>query len=117
MMAEGGKIMRNGYWACAVMLAVALFCGFLRVEAATEESPGEQAFLKNCAVCHPNGGNIIEPDDTIGNKALAAKGIRTPTDIVGKMRKPGPGMTQFDAKTIPDGEARAIAEYILKTFK
>jgi cytochrome c6 len=33
------------------------------------------------------------------------------------MRKPGPGMTQFDKKTVPDKEANAIAVYILKTFK
>jgi hypothetical protein len=26
-------------------------------------------------------------------------------------------MTQFDKKTIPDKEAKAIAEYIMKTFK
>jgi cytochrome c6 len=32
------------------------------------------------------------------------------------MRKPGPGMTPFDEKTIPDRTARAIAEYILETF-
>lgn len=28
-----------------------------------------------------------------------------------------PGMTTFDRKTIPDKEARAIAEYVIKTFK
>jgi cytochrome c6 len=33
------------------------------------------------------------------------------------MRNPGPGMTKFDKKTISDKEARAIADYILKTFK
>jgi len=33
------------------------------------------------------------------------------------MRSPGPGMTKFDAKTIPDKEAKAIADYILRTFK
>lgn len=108
--------MRNRYLVCAAMLAAALFCSVLPVEAATEASPGEQAFLKNCAVCHPNGGNIINPDDTLGKKAMAAKGIKMPADIVAKMRKPGPGMTQFDEKAIPDATARAIAEYILKTF-
>jgi cytochrome c6 len=33
------------------------------------------------------------------------------------MRKPGPGMTPFDEKVIPDKTAEAIAEYIAKTFK
>jgi cytochrome c6 len=110
---KGGKNMRNGYWASAAMIAIALLCAIAPGEAA---SPGEQAFMTNCAVCHPNGGNIINPDNTLGKKALAANGIRTPADIVGKMRKPGPGMTQFDEKAIPDGTAKTIAEYILNTF-
>jgi cytochrome c6 len=33
------------------------------------------------------------------------------------MRNPGPGMTTFDEKTIPDKQAKEIAEYILKSFK
>jgi cytochrome c6 len=33
------------------------------------------------------------------------------------MRKPSPGMTAFDVKTIPDKDAKEIAEYIIKTFK
>jgi cytochrome c6 len=33
------------------------------------------------------------------------------------MRNPGQGMTTFDEKTIPDKEAKEIADYILKTFK
>jgi cytochrome c6 len=110
----GGRKMRSDYLVCAMIIAIAWLCGAAPVEAA---SPGEQAFMQNCAVCHPNGGNIINPDDTLGKKALAAKGIRTPADIVGKMRKPGPGMTPFDEKAIPEGTAKAIADYILNTFK
>jgi len=33
------------------------------------------------------------------------------------MRNPGPGMTKFDEKTIPEETAKAIAEYILETFR
>jgi cytochrome c6 len=109
--------MRKGYLVCMVMLAVVLFCRAVPVEAALEASQGEQAFVKQCAVCHPKGGNIINPTKTLDNKALAANGIREPADIVGKMRSPGPAMTRFDEKTIPDGMAKTIAEYILKTFK
>jgi cytochrome c6 len=108
--------MSNGYLVCAFMLGVALCCRAVPVEAAAV-SPGEQAFVKNCAVCHPNGGNIINPAKTLHKKFLASNGIRKPADIVGKMRNPGPGMTQFDEKTIPDETAKAIAEYVLKTFK
>jgi cytochrome c6 len=74
-------------------------------------------FKKHCAVCHPDGGNIINKNKPIGKKALEANGIKSDKEIVAKMRKPGPGMTAFDAKTISDREAKAIADYILKTFK
>jgi cytochrome c6 len=78
---------------------------------------GEGEFKENCAICHPDGGNIINPAKTLHKKDLDAGGIKKPADIIAKMRKPGPGMTQFDKKTVPDKEANAIAVYILKTFK
>ena len=109
--------MRSGYSVYMMMLAVALLGSVVSVGAAMEASLGEQAFVKNCAVCHPKGGNIINPAKTLNNKSLAANGIQKPADIVSKMRNPGPAMTRFDEKAIPDGMAEAIAEYILKTFK
>ena len=78
---------------------------------------GKHEFQEHCASCHPNGGNIVNPKKTLSKKVLAANGVRTYRDIIGKMRNPGPGMTKFDAKAVPDKEAKAIAEYILKTFK
>ncbi|HMK43857.1 MAG TPA: c-type cytochrome [Dissulfurispiraceae bacterium] len=78
---------------------------------------GAVEFKEHCAVCHPEGGNIVNPQKTLRSKDLAANGIKKPADIIKKMRAPGPGMTQFDKKTIPDKEAQAIAQYILKTFK
>ncbi len=74
-------------------------------------------FEKHCASCHPNGGNIVNPSKTIGKMALAANGIKGAKDIMAKMRNPGAGMTKFEKKDISDKEAKAIAEYILKTFK
>jgi cytochrome c6 len=108
---------KNGYLVCALALGAALFCRALPVDAAAGDSPGDQAFMKNCSVCHPKGENIINPAKTLHRKALAANGIRKPADIVAKIRNPGPGMTKFDEKTIPDATATAIAEYVLKTFK
>lgn len=100
----------------AAVLFVCLFCFQMPVQAA-KASLGEQAFVKNCALCHANGENVINPAKTLHRKTLELNGIKKPADIMEKMRHPGPGMTQFDKKTIPDTEAKAIAEYILKTFK
>ena len=78
---------------------------------------GEELFKDNCAACHPDGGNIINPADTLHKKDRDAHGIKTTAAIVQKMRHPGPGMTEFDEKMISDKNATAIAEYILKTFQ
>jgi len=78
---------------------------------------GEELFKQHCAACHPDGGNIIKPQHTLQKKSLEQHGIKNWQGIVKNMRNPGAGMTTFDKKTVPDKDARAIAEYILKTFK
>lgn len=82
-----------------------------------EKIDGKKEFDEHCAVCHPDGGNIVNPQFTLHKKDREAHGVKTVKDIVAKIRKPGPGMTAFDSKTISDKEAKAIADYILKTFK
>lgn len=79
--------------------------------------PGETLFKQHCAVCHPDGGNIINPQKTLHKKSREANKIKTADDIINTMRNPGPGMSRFDKKTVPDKEARQIADYIITTFK
>jgi cytochrome c6 len=78
---------------------------------------GEAEFKEHCNSCHADGGNIIKADKTLSLKDREKNGIKTSRDIVKLMRKPGEGMTVFDKKTISDKEAKAIANYIIKTFK
>ena len=80
-------------------------------------NPGETLFKQHCAACHPDGGNIINPQKTLQKKAREANKVKTADDIVKTMRNPGPGMTKFDTRTIPDKDARQIADYIITTFK
>jgi cytochrome c6 len=94
-------------------LSITLACAAEKTKGKT----GEALFKEHCAVCHPDGGNIINPQMTLHKKSLAENGITKPEGIINKMRNPGPGMTEFDEKTIPDEEAKKIAEYILETFK
>jgi cytochrome c6 len=82
-----------------------------------EKINGKKKYEEHCKVCHPNGGNIINSQKPLTGKSLKAHGLISAKDIIGKMRNPGPGMTTFDEKTIPNKEAEAITEYILKTFK
>lgn len=79
---------------------------------------GEQLFKQHCAVCHPDGGNTINPQKTLSAKGMAERSkITKPEDIVRVMRNPGPGMNKFDQATIPDSDAQKIGEYVLATFK
>ncbi len=82
-----------------------------------EKIDGAKDFKEHCAVCHPDGGNIVNPKKTLKKADRDANGVKTWKDIVAKMRTPGPGMTKFEKKDVSDKKAKAIAEYVLKTFK
>jgi cytochrome c6 len=99
----------------AVSLCLSGTLGFSKET--VKEKSGEELFKENCAACHQDGGNIVNPEDTLHKKDLKKHKIMKASDIIGKMRNPGPGMTTFDKKTISDKDAKKIAEYILKTFK
>ena len=106
--------------AFVLFMACAVACCFAALTLADEESgmkKGEQLFKERCAACHPNGGNIIDPEDTLQKKTLASHGIKTADDIVSYLRSPGTGMPTFDKEKLPDDRAREIADYILDTFK
>ena len=101
-------------------LVITLLClggihGF-SVKAAAAVKDGRELFQQHCAVCHPGGGNIINPQKTLDGETLAANGIVTAGDLVTIMRQPGPGMPPFDQSVLPDRAAGRIAEYILQTY-
>ena len=105
--------------ATAVAVGISVYLGgsFLPGSMAEgAEQPGEALFKKNCALCHVNGGNIVNAQKTLHKKDREAHGVKTAADIIKNMRNPGPGMTKFDGKTIPEKDARQIADYILKTY-
>ncbi len=99
-----------------LIVAVAvLVCGTAGAEKA-QVKKGEALFKQYCSACHAGGGNSVTAGKTLLKKDREANGVKTASDIVKKMRNPGPGMTKFDEKTIPDADAKEIAAYILKTF-
>jgi cytochrome c6 len=78
---------------------------------------GETEFKTQCAACHFEGGNVINPDKTLSKADREKNGIRTARDIINLIRNPGKGMTVFDESTLPETEAQEIAEYILTTYQ
>jgi cytochrome c6 len=98
--------MKNGIILATLVLATAM----LTSAASAAPAGGEAIFKAKCASCHPDGGNIINPKETL-------KGMKDPKKITSKIRKGGGGMTAFDAKAVSDADAKAVADYIIKTFK
>jgi cytochrome c6 len=96
--------------AVAVLMALAAFAATAVAAEPAKGDKGEAIFKEKCMACHPDGGNIINPKETL-------KGIKDPKKITSKIRKGGGGMTAFDAKAISDADAKAVADYIIKTFK
>jgi cytochrome c6 len=102
----------------ALLSAICMFAsiGFCDTKVG-EKINGKKEFAEHCAVCHPNGGNIVNAHKSLNMNSLKSNGVKSAKDIIGKIRNPGPGMTRFDEKIISNNEAKAIAEYILTTFK
>jgi cytochrome c6 len=101
------------------VLVVMMMCSWsvAAAEDAAKNSAGERLFAKHCAVCHPQGGNIVNPKKTLGKTNLAANNIKTEADIINVFRNGVPGMPTFDENAISKKDAQEIARYILKTFK
>jgi cytochrome c6 len=93
-----------------LMTTVVLSVGMMSAAAFAAETKGEAIFKAKCASCHPDGGNVINPKETL-------KGIKNPKKILTQIRKGGGGMPVFDTKTISDADAKLLADYIMKTFK
>jgi cytochrome c6 len=77
---------------------------------------GEMLFRQFCANCHPDGGNVSDPARNLHRSTLRANRINKPEDIIRIMRNPISRMLRFDVTTLPDEDARAIADYVLDTF-
>jgi len=78
---------------------------------------GKALFKQYCASCHPEGGNVSDPERSLYGSVLKKRHIDTPDDIVRIMRHPMSRMIRFDQATLSDRDARAIAEFILATYK
>ncbi len=110
--------MKKGLTLTITMLALAAFGTTCFADTKKgEKIDGAKEFKEHCTVCHPDGGNVVNAQKTLKKADREANKVKSAADIVKLMRKPGPGMTAFDKKTISDKEAKAIADYVIKTFK
>jgi cytochrome c6 len=89
------------------------------VLAGAQEEPaadaGKRLFEKHCSLCHPGGGNVVNPGKTLRKKDLDANGIKTAAALAAYMQNPGRGMPRLvhENKEITVEQAQNIAAYIL----
>jgi cytochrome c6 len=110
-----------------LLLVFMVIMGFsVAIFAADVERTGAELFARNCAPCHPDGGNVLNKNKTLSRNDREMNNIRTADDIVKKMRNPGAfdfhpnkwsGMKVFDPEKLSDRDAKKIAEYIIQTFQ
>jgi cytochrome c6 len=98
----------------ALLLAILLLLPL--ASASDAQYDGKADFEMFCSGCHPDGGNAINPAKPLRKMEREANGIKTAADIVKIMRKPGKGMRTYTKRDISNQRARALAEYVLKTF-
>lgn len=85
--------------------------------ASQNQQAGEALFKQYCSPCHPDGGNVSDPQRTLRGSDLRANHITRPEDIVRIMRNPLSRMIRFDTATISDQDAMTIGGYVLNAFK
>ncbi len=100
-----------------LLTVISSICIVAAGAATTLAASGQELFNRHCVACHKDGGNIVNPKRTLKKTDLAQNGIKDSQGFVKYLRNPGAAMTRFDQKALPDKDAKAIAEYVLKTFK
>ncbi len=85
--------------------------------ASTAFAQGREIFKTKCASCHPSGSNIINKEKTLFKRDLDRNKLKSVDALVRYMRNPGPGMTKYDMKDLPDKDAREVAKYIIQSYR
>lgn len=110
------KAIRSGVLFSLILPALLCACAEGGEKATSAAPDGKALFELHCVSCHSGGGNTVNPARTLSKSDRESNGIKSPGDIVRVMRNPGPGMPKFGQATLPEDQARAIAEYVVKNF-
>ena len=104
--------------ACCLLAGTMCVVTLAKAQEEPAVASGRRLFEKHCAVCHPNGGNVVNPNKTLSKKHLADNGLSIPDALVSYMQNPGTGMPKLvhENREITVEQARSIAAYILTAF-
>jgi uncharacterized membrane protein len=74
---------------------------------------GEMVFLANCSACHPQGGNVIKPQQPIhGSPKLKDLKI-----FIAWIRHPDPPMPAYSPTKVSDQEAGELYQYVVHALQ
>ncbi len=80
---------------------------------ALNENEGEHLFIKNCAGCHINGGNIIRRNKTLKIKDLKRNGLDS-TERIAEIAREGIGSMDGYKEVLGEKGDQLVANWILK---
>ncbi len=96
-----------------ITLIIASFSSHPKKVYAVNENKGEHLFIKNCAGCHINGGNIIRRNKTLKIKDLKRNGLDTPESIA-KVAREGIGSMDGYEEVLGEKGDQLVANWIFK---
>ncbi|MCX5902246.1 MAG: c-type cytochrome [Proteobacteria bacterium] len=104
--------------ACCLLAGTMCVVTLAKAQEEPAFASGKRLFEKHCAVCHPNGGNVVNPKKTLKKKDRDANGISSADKLTGYMMNPGPGMPRLvhEDRELTKEQAESIAAYIIETF-
>jgi cytochrome c6 len=110
--------MKNFRWMRAlvavVVVSIALMSTFMaRPALAGDTATGAKVFSANCAACHMNGGNAVNPAKTLKKEALAQYGKDTVEAIVAQVTNGKNAMPAFKGRLSAD-QIESVAMYVLE---
>jgi mono/diheme cytochrome c family protein len=94
-------------------ILVSLFIILGLTRATSQPQTGEVLFQQNCAACHANGGNVINPQKPLKD----GPSLKSFATFLPWIRKPVQPMPAFPPSTISDRQAKELYDYILAENK
>ena len=110
---EKGKNKFNSFLKNSIIfLSITLLTlGFASDSLALNENKGEELFIKHCAGCHINGGNIMRRNKTLKLKDLKRNGVDN-SEAIAEIARNGKGiMTGYKLVLGEDGDV-LVANWI-----
>jgi cytochrome c6 len=101
------------HFALIAVIIVGLFIMLGLTRATSQPKTGEQLFQQNCAACHANGGNVINPQKPLKD----GPSLKSFATFLPWIRKPVQPMPAFPPSTISDRQAKELYDYILAEKK